>query len=78
MQDTTTAPDQDEKNLRPADDEKAPEQQVPRESQDDEEDPKELQLSRRITFDQALDHHPRRDTALYIPGPRDRERGTFV
>ncbi|KAK7427030.1 hypothetical protein QQZ08_006457 [Neonectria magnoliae] len=29
----------------------------------------------RITFDLAIAHHPRRDTALYIPGPRDRDQG---
>ncbi|KPM37178.1 Low-affinity potassium transport protein [Neonectria ditissima] len=35
----------------------------------------EFGLERRITFDTSTDHHPRRDTALYIPGPRDREQG---
>ncbi|KAK7402993.1 hypothetical protein QQX98_011233 [Neonectria punicea] len=35
----------------------------------------EFGLERRITFDTSTDRHPRRDTALYIPGPRDREQG---
>ncbi|KAF4472455.1 potassium transporter TRK-1 [Fusarium albosuccineum] len=29
----------------------------------------------RITFDPSTNHHPRHDTALYIPGPRDRDQG---
>ncbi|KAF7543466.1 hypothetical protein G7Z17_g10708 [Cylindrodendrum hubeiense] len=29
----------------------------------------------RITFDPSTNLHPRRDAALYIPGPRDRDRG---
>ncbi|KAH7231692.1 cation transport protein-domain-containing protein [Fusarium redolens] len=29
----------------------------------------------RITFDPSTNLHPKRDTALYIPGPRDREEG---
>jgi hypothetical protein len=29
----------------------------------------------RITFDPSTNLHPKRDTALYIPGPRDRDKG---
>ena len=29
----------------------------------------------RITFDAAADSHPKNDVTLYIPGPRDRDRG---
>ena len=29
----------------------------------------------RITFDPSADQRPRNDTALYIPGPRERDRG---
>lgn len=29
----------------------------------------------RITFDEATDQHPKNDGTLYIPGPRDRDRG---
>ncbi|KAJ4217673.1 hypothetical protein NW757_014628 [Fusarium falciforme] len=29
----------------------------------------------RITFEPSTNLHPKRDTALYIPGPRDREEG---
>ncbi|KAH6880063.1 cation transport protein-domain-containing protein [Thelonectria olida] len=42
---------------------------------DDDEKREDLALEPRITFDPSTDHHPRRDGALYIPGPRDRDRG---
>ncbi|EXK77899.1 hypothetical protein FOQG_17412 [Fusarium oxysporum f. sp. raphani 54005] len=32
----------------------------------------------RITFDPSTNLHPKRDTALYIPGPRDREEGNSI
>ncbi|CAM1507526.1 Fc.00g071670.m01.CDS01 [Cosmosporella sp. VM-42] len=41
----------------------------------DVENPEDFQLQRRVTFDPATDSHPRKDTALYIPGPRDRDQG---
>lgn len=36
-----------------------------------------MQLTSRITFDASAekDNHPRRDNALYIPGPRERDQG---
>ncbi|KAH7127557.1 cation transport protein-domain-containing protein [Dactylonectria macrodidyma] len=33
------------------------------------------ELEPRITFDPSTNLHPRRDAALYIPGPRDRDQG---
>ncbi|KAF4979592.1 hypothetical protein FZEAL_4221 [Fusarium zealandicum] len=39
---------------------------------DDDKD-KRPETEPRITFDPAINVHPRRDTALYIPGPRDRQ-----
>jgi hypothetical protein len=33
------------------------------------------QQQMRITFDPSTSLHPKNDSALYIPGPRDRERG---
>lgn len=44
----------------------------------EDENLKNLELSRRITFDPSIDQHQRRDTALYIPGPRDRDRGDYT
>ncbi|KAI9155175.1 Low-affinity potassium transport protein [Paramyrothecium foliicola] len=42
---------------------------------EDQDDTTRLNRPRtRITFDPST-NHPRNDTALYIPGPRDRERG---
>ena len=45
---------------------------------EEDENPKPFELTRRITFDPATEQHPKRerDTALYIPGPRDRDRGS--
>lgn len=31
--------------------------------------------ARAITFDASAEHHPKDDAALYIPGPRERDRG---
>ena len=43
---------------------------------DDAEDSPKLERPRtRITFDPSTEQHPKNDGALYIPGPRDRERG---
>ncbi|KAH7113649.1 putative cation transporter [Dactylonectria estremocensis] len=40
----------------------------------DDEKATESEPQPRITFDPAAGHHPRRETTLYIPGPRDRDQ----
>ncbi|KAH7114074.1 potassium transporter [Dactylonectria macrodidyma] len=41
----------------------------------DDEKATESEPQPRITFDPAAGHHPRRETTLYIPSPRDRDQG---
>lgn len=52
------------------------------EAKEDDADPRDNQESdrltrprTRITFDPSADQHPRNDETLYIPGPRERDRG---
>ncbi|KAI8666020.1 Potassium transport protein [Fusarium keratoplasticum] len=54
------------------DDEKLPEDDDEEEGEDSK---RANQLEPRITFDPSTDHHPRHEATLYIPGPRDRDRG---
>lgn len=42
---------------------------------DEKEEDRQARNRTRITFDVAADTHPKNDATLYIPGPRDRDRG---
>ncbi|KAI9896957.1 hypothetical protein N3K66_007979 [Trichothecium roseum] len=64
--------DQSEKNKVQKDSE-AKEQDA--DPQDNQEPDRLTRPRTRITFDPSADQHPRNDETLYIPGPRERDRG---